>query len=58
MEDLDQAYGYILYRTVVPDAVHGELVLDELHDYARIYLNGEQVGTLDRRLDRIILTWT
>jgi beta-galactosidase len=25
-------------------------VLDELHDYARIYLNGEQVGTLDRRL--------
>ena len=24
--------------------------LDELHDYARIYLNGEQVGTLDRRL--------
>jgi beta-galactosidase len=50
MEDLDQAYGYILYRTVVPDAVHGELVLDELHDYARIYLNGEQVGTLDRRL--------
>ena len=50
MEDLDQAYGYILYRTFVPDAVHGELVLDELHDYARIYLNGEQVGTLDRRL--------
>ncbi len=50
MEDLDQAYGYILYRTIVPGAVHGELALDELHDYARIYVNGEQVGTLDRRL--------
>jgi len=50
MEDLDQAYGYILYRTTIPEPLHGNLVLDELHDYARIYLNGEQVGTLDRRL--------
>ena len=50
MEDLDQAYGYILYRTTVPNAISGEIVLDELHDYAQIYLNGHLVGTLDRRL--------
>jgi beta-galactosidase len=50
MEDLGQAYGYILYRTTVADPVSGNLVLDELHDYASIYANGELIGTLDRRL--------
>lgn len=52
MEDLDQAYGYILYRTFATDAVRGDLVLDQLHDYAQIYLNGDLVGTLDRRLNQ------
>jgi beta-galactosidase len=52
MEDLNQAYGYILYRTVVANPVQGELALDELHDYAQIYANGNLLGTLDRRLDQ------
>ncbi|MDE3186471.1 MAG: beta-galactosidase [Acidobacteriota bacterium] len=57
MEDVDQSYGYILYRTTLPAAARGDLVLDALHSYAVIYLNGKQVGTLDRRLkqDRIML---
>jgi beta-galactosidase len=50
MEDLDQAYGYILYRTHLAGPLSGDLVLDELHDYAQIYLNGKLAGTLDRRL--------
>jgi beta-galactosidase len=50
MEDLDQAYGYILYRKLVSGPVEGELVLDELHDYAQVFLEGKLVGTLDRRL--------
>ena len=50
MEDLDQSYGYILYRTQIAEAVVGELVLNALHDYAQIYVNGSRVGTLDRRL--------
>jgi beta-galactosidase len=50
MEDLDQAYGYILYRTHIKDAIKGDLVLDGLHDYAQIYLDGKLAGTLDRRL--------
>jgi len=50
MEDLDQAYGYILYRTVIDAPIRGDLVLDELHDYARIYVNGALIGSLDRRL--------
>jgi beta-galactosidase len=49
MEQFDQAYGYILYRHQLPAAISGNLVLDELHDYARIYLNGKLAGTLDRR---------
>jgi beta-galactosidase len=52
MEDLDQAYGYILYRTHLNAATKGNLVLDGLHDYAQVYLDGRLVGTLDRRLDQ------
>lgn len=50
MEDVDQAYGYILYRTTLHGPVDGKLKLDELHSYARIYLDGKFTGTLDRRL--------
>lgn len=50
MEDLDQSYGYILYRTTLTGPVQGDLVLDELHDYAKIYLDGKLIGTLDRRI--------
>jgi beta-galactosidase len=50
MEDLDQSYGYILYRTELKGPVAGDLVLDELHDYAQVYLDGKLVGALDRRL--------
>jgi beta-galactosidase len=60
MEDVDQAYGYILYRTRLEKPVEGELVLDQLHSYARVYLNGTLVGTIDRRLkqDRLSLKST
>jgi beta-galactosidase len=50
MEDLDQAYGYILYRKRLKGPAEGDLVLDELHDYAQVYLDGKLVGALDRRL--------
>jgi beta-galactosidase len=56
MEDLNQAYGYILYRTVIAVPTQGELVLDELHDYAQIFANGKIIGTLDRRLGQSHLT--
>ncbi len=52
MEDLDQSYGYILYRTQMTAVNGGELVIDGLHDYAQIYLNQKLIGTLDRRLDQ------
>ncbi len=52
MEDLDQAYGYILYRTHLSGPTKGNLVLEGLHDYAQVYLDGKLVGALDRRLDQ------
>lgn len=50
MEDVDQSFGYILYRRKLKGAASGELMLDELHSYAQVYLDGKLVGTLDRRL--------
>jgi beta-galactosidase len=55
MEDVGQDYGYILYRTEIRNPVSGDLVLDELHDYALIYANGQLLGTLDRRLEQNLL---
>ena len=56
MEDVRQSYGYILYRTTIAQPQSGELHIDELHSYARVYLDGEPVGTLDRRLKQSSLT--
>lgn len=58
MEPLGQSYGYILYRKQIEGPAEGELVLQDLHDYAVVYLNGQQVGTLDRReqQDRLAIT--
>jgi beta-galactosidase len=53
MEQMDQAYGYILYRTHLPAAVQDEpLVLDPVHDFAQVYLDGVLVGTLDRHYNQ------
>jgi beta-galactosidase len=56
MEDLDQAYGYILYRTQLAAGDGGELAIDGLHDYAQVYLDQKLVGSLDRRLDTSRMT--
>jgi beta-galactosidase len=49
-EDLDQSYGYVLYRTALNEGDGGRLVLDGLHDYAQIYIDQALIGTVDRRL--------
>ncbi len=56
MEDIDQSYGYILYRTKLKSDAQGELVIDQLHSYAQVYLDGKLIGTLDRRLNQDRLT--
>jgi beta-galactosidase len=58
MEAMNQSYGYVLYRKQLNQAVKGELVLDAVHDYALIYVDGKMVGSIDRRLkqDRVTLS--
>jgi beta-galactosidase len=47
-EDLNQGYGFVLYRTTLKNAVHGLLKISQLRDFATVYLNGKQIGVLDR----------
>ncbi len=49
MESFGQNFGYILYRTQLPEPVHGGLVVRDVHDFACVYVNGKFIGTLDRR---------
>ena len=61
MEELGQSYGDILYRTTIaPGTANANagkgaqpedvLQLDRLHSYARVYLDGNLQGVIDRRL--------
>jgi|SRR5579862_605858 len=49
METFGQSYGYILYRTKIDRPTEGELQIRELRSYARIFVDGKMVGTIDRR---------
>jgi beta-galactosidase len=49
-EELDQNYGYVLYRVALPKGAGGTLRLKGMHSYAQVYVNRKLVGTLDRRL--------
>jgi beta-galactosidase len=50
METFGQGYGYILYRTVPHWASRGLLALHGVRDYAQVYVDGNLIATLDRRL--------
>ncbi len=44
MEDLDQAYGCVLYRKTFPGGIKGKLELKKAQDYAIVMVNGATVG--------------
>ncbi|MDT3405471.1 glycoside hydrolase family 35 protein [Mucilaginibacter terrae] len=48
-EDLNQDYGYMLYRSQLKGGRKGVLKVDGLRDFAVVMLNGRMVGSLDRR---------
>lgn len=51
MEDYDQGFGSIIYRTSLPELKDGgKLHIDEAHDYAQVFVDGKCVGKLDRRM--------
>lgn len=49
MEEYNQGYGAILYRTKLPGAAAAVLQIQDVHDFAQVYINGKKVATLDRR---------
>ena len=50
MEEYDQGFGSILYRTSLPAlSASALLTVNEPHDYAQIFIDGKYIGTLDRR---------
>jgi len=48
-EDLNQGYGYVLYRTKISGPVDATLKINELRDYAVVCVDGKRVAVLDRR---------
>lgn len=50
MEMYGQQHGCILYRTQIPAGSKGKLTIHELHDYGQVCINGQRIGSLDRRL--------
>ena len=51
MEEYDQGFGSILYRTTLPELTTGAiLTVNDPHDYAQVYIDGRYIGKLDRRL--------
>lgn len=48
-EDLNQAYGFVLYRTKVKGGESGVLKINSLRDYGLVFVNGKRQGILDRR---------
>jgi beta-galactosidase len=53
-EDLNQGYGFVLYRTQISKG--GVLKIIAMRDFAIIYLNGKKITKLDRRLNQDSVT--
>ncbi|WP_134087703.1 beta-galactosidase [Olivibacter sp. XZL3] len=52
MEELDQMSGLILYSHTFEGARKGNLEIKRVMDRAMVYVDGELLGTLDRRLNQ------
>ena len=49
MEKLDQGFGLVSYETEIAPGDGGILRVEDLHDFGYVFLDGQRVGTLDRR---------
>jgi len=50
MEEFNQAWGRILYRTKLPaSASKQKTIITEVHDWATVFINEKLIGKLDRR---------
>lgn len=50
MEEYNQGFGSILYRTTLPElAKPALLTVSDAHDFAQVFVDGKYIGKLDRR---------
>ncbi len=50
MEEFDQGFGSILYRTTLPGLdEQAVLTVNDPHDFAQVFVDGRYIGKLDRR---------
>jgi len=49
MEFYDQGHGCIIYRAQIPAGPEATLKVDQIHDFAWVFLDGRQAGVMDRR---------
>ena len=56
MEAYDQGYGAIVYQTQLPAGPASELRVQEVRDFAWVFLNGEKIGQMDRRRGNFSVT--
>ena len=52
MEAYDQGRGCIVYRTTLPAGPAAILKVDRAHDFTWVFVDGKQVGVMDRRIRR------
>ena len=51
MEEFNQGFGSILYRTTLPELKTASLLtVTDAHDFAQIFVDGKYIGKLDRRM--------
>lgn len=49
MEDYDQGFGAILYRTTLPAGPAGRIEAAAIHDFGYVFLDGKRLAITDRR---------
>jgi beta-galactosidase len=55
MEAYDQAEGCIDYRTTVPAGPATTFAVGSVHDFGFVYLDGRQIGDMDRRTTNFVV---
>ena len=51
MEEMNQGFGSLLYRTTLPELPSGGLLtVNEPHDFVQVFIDGKLAGTIDRRM--------
>ena len=50
MEEYDQGFGSILYRTTLPELKTPSVLKMDAHDYTQVFIDGKLIGKIDRRM--------